>query len=81
MIPPCIYSFHSGYEVRMNTFNPLPTPRTQQLSPADSRCNPSSNDGITMSVYAILLRAPLMRIAGNVSNRPDISSAAILGYN
>ncbi|QGZ66034.1 hypothetical protein [Paraburkholderia acidisoli] len=38
-------------------------------------------DESASSLYAILLRAPLLRMAGAVPNRPDITSAAILGYN
>lgn len=38
-------------------------------------------DESASSLYALLLRAPLVRMAGTVSNRPDIVTAAILGYN
>jgi hypothetical protein len=31
--------------------------------------------------YATLLRLPMAAIAGNVSDRSDVSSVAILGYN
>ncbi|SAK90105.1 hypothetical protein AWB79_06525 [Caballeronia hypogeia] len=33
------------------------------------------------STYAVLLRAPMSSIASNVSERADVSSVAILGYN
>lgn len=33
------------------------------------------------TLYATLLRLPMAAIAGNVSDRKDVSSVAILGYN
>jgi hypothetical protein len=33
------------------------------------------------TLYSSLLRLPMTAIAGNVSDRADVSSVAILGYN
>ncbi|QGZ63326.1 hypothetical protein [Paraburkholderia acidisoli] len=35
----------------------------------------------TATLYASLLSHPMAQIAGNVSDRSDVSSVAILGYN
>ncbi|VVD61545.1 hypothetical protein [Pandoraea cepalis] len=33
------------------------------------------------SAYQVMLTMPMTMLAGNVSERPDVSTAAILGYN
>ncbi|WP_157695932.1 hypothetical protein [Caballeronia hypogeia] len=35
----------------------------------------------SLNAYAILLQAPAATLAGNVANRADVKSNAILGYN
>ncbi|AXL53980.1 hypothetical protein DSC91_007683 (plasmid) [Paraburkholderia caffeinilytica] len=33
------------------------------------------------SLYAVMLQAPMNALASNISDRADVSSVAILGYN
>ncbi|MCG5078836.1 hypothetical protein [Paraburkholderia tagetis] len=65
----------------MNTFGQLRTLHASPSSAPESKGISREVDASPVSLYAILLRSPLMRIAGHVSNRPDISKSAILGYN
>lgn len=51
--------------------------------PAFDATAPSSNKPLKSrpSSYATLLQAPLSLIVGNVPDRADVTSSAILGYN
>jgi hypothetical protein len=38
-------------------------------------------NGSYVSSYRLLLLEPTVLLAGNLNNRPDVATAAILGYN
>lgn len=65
----------------MNTLSQFSASDTPLAPSRESSGSSRSNDTSTASLYAILLHSPLMRMAGDVLNRPDTSSSAILGYN
>jgi hypothetical protein len=54
------------------------------IAPASSSTNSSertTNVARPATLYSMLLRLPMAAIAGNVPDRSDVLSVAILGYN
>ncbi|WP_321969257.1 hypothetical protein [Paraburkholderia tropica] len=64
----------------MNTLNSRIALNSTAVAPSTSPAR-SADIARPATLYASLLRLPMAAIAGNVSDRGDVSSVAILGYN
>lgn len=63
-----------------NYFNLAASPRSGRSVPVSNPATPSKPVS-RVSSYASMLLAPMTVLACNVSDRSDITSIAILGYN